>query len=207
VFNVLPPGEPSDRDITEARKLLEGMKGPIVLFAGRLTAGKGLEMLIDALPAVMRRVPETRLAVAGGGDPSPFKRRASNHLAGYALRFTGHVDNGVTLALMRMSHVVTVPSLHHEPLGRVLLEAISAGKPVVTTPYGGTPEVITHGENGLIVDPVDSSCLGEALSRAVTDTGLEARARDFDAELRRDRLNPLRTVEATLNAYERAIAA
>jgi glycosyltransferase involved in cell wall biosynthesis len=207
VFNVMPHSEPSRDAQVTASGLLRGIEGPVILYAGRLTAGKGLEMLIDAMPDVIRGVPEARLVVVGGGERSGLEKRAAAGLAGYAVRFTGHLENGVTLALVQRAAVVAVPSLHHEPLGRVLLEAISTGVPVVATPYGGTPEVVTHGENGLLLERVDAQGLAAALVRALTDSGLPGRARDFDAELRAGKLNPEKSLQATLDVYEKVIAA
>ena len=207
VFNVMPQTEPSKEDHAVAARLLQGIDGPVVLFAGRLTAGKGLEMLIDAMPGVVRSLPDARLVVVGGGDRAEFEKRAGSGLAGYSVRFTGHQENGVTLALLRRAGVVAVPSLHHEPLGRVLLEAVSAGVPIVATPYGGTPEVVTHGENGLLLGRVDADGLASAIVQALKDPGLPDRTRDFDAELRAGKLNPGKSLQATLDVYERAVAA
>lgn len=207
VFNIMPDTEPSESDIAQARALLTNTAGPIVLFAGRLTEGKGLAMLMDAMPYVLRQIPETTLIVAGGGDESTFRTRAAANLASYGVRFTGHVTNGVTRALLGQASVVAMPSLHHEPLGRVLLEAIAAGVPVVATPYGGTPEVIEHGVNGLLVDPVEPQSLAASLLSAIKDRGLRASSRQFDAELAAGKLNPMRTVGATIDVYERALAA
>jgi glycosyltransferase involved in cell wall biosynthesis len=207
VFNVMPHTEPSRNAQATAGRLLQGIDGPVILFAGRLTAGKGLNMLIDAMPDVVRGVPEAWLVVVGGGDATEFQKRAGAGLAGYAVRFTGHQDNDVTLALMKRASAVAVPSLHHEPLGRVLLEAVSAGVPVVATPYGGTPEVVTHGENGLLLERVDAQELAAALVKALKDDSLAGRARDFDAGLRAGKLNPGKSLQATLDVYERAIAA
>ena len=207
VLNILPVTDLAACDVSEAAELLAGISRPVVLFAGRLTDGKGLAMLIDAMPLVLREVPETTLVVAGGGDESAFRVRAAANLASYGVRFTGHVSNGVTRAILQRASVVAVPSLHHEPLGRVLLEAISAGVPVVSTPYGGTPEVIEHGKNGLLLDPVDTQSLARSLLISIKDSGLTASSRQFDGELVAGRLNPMRTVESTLDVYEKVLAA
>lgn len=207
VFNIIPSDEISPNDDAVAREIIQDANGPIALFAGRLTAGKGLEMLIDAMGYAVKRAPDLSLVVAGGGDSSDLRSLAERSGVKRSVRFTGHVENGVTLALMANADAVVLPSLHHEPLGRVLLEAISIGKPVVSTPYGGTPEVITHGVNGLLVDPANAECLGETVAHAVTDRALAVRSAEFDAELKEGLLNPNRTIDSTLSVYESAVAA
>jgi glycosyltransferase involved in cell wall biosynthesis len=183
------------------------MPGPVVLFAGRLTDGKGLGMLMDAVPHMLRTVPEATLVVAGGGDQSSYRMRAAAHMCSFGVRFAGYVPNDVLLALMRRVAVVAAPSLHHEPLGRVLLEAISVGVPVVATPYGGTPEVIKHGENGLLIDPVDAESLATAITGAITSRGLRESTAIYTAGLRNGVLHPQRAVAHTLDIYEKVVAA
>lgn len=207
VFNIMPEVEPTESDVAEARKLVDDIEGPVILFAGRLTKGKGLGMLIDAMPHVLRQVPETTLLVVGGGDETAFRSQAAANLVSYGVRFTGHLSNGVTRALLNRASAVAMPSLHHEPLARVLLEAIAVGVPVVATPYGGTPEVIEDDQNGLLVDPVGAESLARSLLIAITDEGLRDRSRQFDSELRAGRLNPVRTIDATIGVYEKALAA
>ncbi len=207
VFNILPTTEPSDADDARARDLLSEMNGPVLLFVGRLTDGKGLSLLIDAMPDFLRQIPEATLVVVGGGDQTSYRAKAAANLASYGVIFAGHVSNGVVRSLIRQANAVVMPSLHHEPLGRVLLEAIAESVPVVATRYGGTPEVIEHGKNGLLIDPVDSKSLASSLLTAVKDRGLADHTDEFDRELVTGRLNPMRTVEATLDVYERAVAA
>lgn len=207
VFNILPPVEPSDADIAQAKALTADLTGPVFLFAGRLTDGKGLSMLIDAMPYVLRQTPETTLVVAGGGQQGPYRARAAANLCSYGVRFTGYIGNGVVRALLMRASAVVMPSLHHEPLGRVLLEAVAAGVPAVATSYGGTPEVIEHGCNGLLVETVDAQHLAESLLAAIRDRGLAERTRQADIELKNGKLSPARSVEATLDVYEEAVAA
>jgi glycosyltransferase involved in cell wall biosynthesis len=79
--------------------------------------------------------------------------------------------------------VVVVPSIWAEPLSRVLLEAMSFGRPVVATTVGGTPEAVEHGVTGLLVPSRDA----EALAKAVIDLLLDPdrRARMGTAARRR----------------------
>ena len=207
LFNILPNTEAQPIESAGVARALDGIEGPVVLFAGRLTRGKGLHMLIDSMPLLLRHIPECRLVVAGGGDQEPFKRLAGHNLADYSVRFLGHVPNETLLGLAGRASVIAAPSLHHEPLGRIILEAIAAGKPVVATPYGGTPELIKHGKNGLLTESADPEALARLLLQAITDRGLIRSTVEYDQELRRTVLDPERTVSRTLEVYREALAA
>ncbi len=86
-----------------------------------------------------------------------------------------------------------------------LLEAMAAGKPVVGTKVGGTPEIIEHWRNGLLVPPKDPDALAWALVRIITDEELAA---DFGKEGRRivrERFSVDRMVDQTLEVYYRTL--
>ena len=68
VYNIMPSEPIDEKAELEARRLVEDCNGPLIVFAGRLTDGKGLSMLVEAMPHVLRQIPETTLLVAGGGD-------------------------------------------------------------------------------------------------------------------------------------------
>ena len=77
-------------------------------------------------------------------------------------------------ALLETLDVVALPSWT-EGLPLVLLEAMARGRPVVATPVGGTPELVTDGETGLLVPPRDPEALAEALRRVLDDPELARR--------------------------------
>lgn len=76
--------------------------------------------------------------------------------------------------LLSLMDVFVLPSLS-EGLSLAILEAMTAGKPVVTTQVGGNPELVLHLETGVLVPPEDSWALAEALERVLGDTGLAQR--------------------------------
>ena len=73
--------------------------------------------------------------------------------------------------LLNAMDIFVLPS-YSEGLSLALLEAMAAGKPVVATAVGGTPEVVTEGDNGLLIPPRDAGALAGALERLLTDLAL-----------------------------------
>ncbi|HLK46702.1 MAG TPA: glycosyltransferase family 4 protein [Bryobacteraceae bacterium] len=128
-----------------------GAMDPTVLFAGRMVQQKGPDLLTEAIPHLLRYYPRAKFIFAGDGDlRGAVERRAQQLGVAHATRFVGHQGNGSLVNLYKACDVVCVPS-RNEPFGIVILEAWSAGKPVVSTRNGGPEEFIWHEVNGLKV--------------------------------------------------------
>ncbi len=130
-----------------------GPMDPMVLFAGRIVYQKGPDLLVDAIPYILNYYPNAKFIFAGDGEmrwsiEDQAKRKGINH----ALRFPGFTSGWRLTDLFKASDLVCIPS-RNEPFGIVLLEAWSAGKPVVATSSGGPGEIVWHEVNGLKVYP------------------------------------------------------
>jgi glycosyltransferase involved in cell wall biosynthesis len=125
---------------------------PTILATGRVTAQKGLDMLVEAAPMVLGYFPSAKFVISGGGpEMDGIARRADELGVAHAVRCCGALSRGEYIDLVRASDIVALPS-RNEPFGIVALEAWAAGKPVVATTAGGTPEYIWHDVNGFLVD-------------------------------------------------------
>ena len=169
VQNIIPPLEhPKVKNLGE----LEGLKrrlnlrsgGRVVLYVGRLSWGKGVHLLVDAMVPVLSRIRNVKLIVVGGGilDPVLKERVVSLGLSDSVL-FLGHMDHETVLQLYHLAHIVVSPSVWPEPLSRVQLEAMAAGKPVIASKVGGNPETVIEGKTGLLVAPGEVDPLAEAM--------------------------------------------
>jgi glycosyltransferase involved in cell wall biosynthesis len=160
---------------------------PVLLTVGRMVTKKGFHVLIDALPAVLEKVPELYVVLAGGGDRlDEFRRRLTRwsdrvHLPGAVLR-------DALPDLYRAGDFFVLPAVHDrrgnvDGLPNVILEAIASGLPVVASEISGIPLAITSGETGILVPEQDVGALTEALTHLATDDearrrmGVAARAR------------------------------
>jgi glycosyltransferase involved in cell wall biosynthesis len=156
-------------DVASVRGLHDvGAEDPLVLFAGRLSWQKGPDLLVDALPGVLSRHPQAKFVFAGAGHMrEQLEQRVGTIGVKPATRFLGHRNGDELVGLFKGADLVCVPS-RNEPFGIVILEAWSAGRPVVATRLGGPAEFVRHEDTGLTVgDNVGS--IGWGVSRLLAN--------------------------------------
>jgi phosphatidylinositol alpha-1,6-mannosyltransferase len=158
---------------------------PVVTCLSRLVARKGQDSLIEALPALRRRVPGARLLIVGDG---PYRRHlhrlaADRGMAEHVV-FSGPVPADELAAHQAVGDVFALPcrtrggGLDVEGLGIVLLEASACGVPVVAGDSGGAPETVREGRTGHVVGGRDAAALVDALAGLLSQP---ARAREMGA--------------------------
>jgi glycosyltransferase involved in cell wall biosynthesis len=162
-ITVIPNGVDSKRfqrsvDVAAARRRYElDPTDPVVVFSGRIEWQKGPDFLLEAMPAVLRLEPRARLVYVGDGSMrAGLENRAWQLGIGHAVRFLGRRNESEIATLYQICDVVCVPS-RNEPFGIVILEAWSAGKPVIVTEHGGATEIVRHEHGGLHVSPTPIS--------------------------------------------------
>jgi glycosyltransferase involved in cell wall biosynthesis len=138
-------------------------------YIGRLDSSKGIEQLLEAF---CKAAPaDAQLWIAGGGR-SDYEQSLRNRWASERVRFLGHVAQRDFYPEV---DAVVVPSLWEEPLGMVVAESMSFGKPVIGARRGGIPEMIKSGENGLLFEPDNDAELRGAIQRLAQDPALRLR--------------------------------
>jgi glycosyltransferase involved in cell wall biosynthesis len=142
-----------------------------LVFVGRLTVQKSLDVAIDA----MRGLPELRLVVVGDGpERSALERRAAHAGLDGRIVFAGAAARAEVLRRLAGAFAAVLPS-SWENMPHAVAEALAVGTPVVATAVGGVPEIVRDGENGLLVPPASSDALAAALRRLVEEPGLRDR--------------------------------
>jgi len=150
------------------RRLQVGLDEPFVLFAGRLAWQKGPDLLVEAMPQVLKEHPRTKFVFAGEGVMRGDLEARVEAVGGTsATRFVGYQSGGALVGLFKTADIVCVPS-RNEPFGIVILEAWSATKPVVATRTGGPAEFVTHRETGWTV-PMEVEAIGAGLDAVLSD--------------------------------------
>jgi len=130
-----------------------GAMDPTVLFCGRMAYQKGPDLLLEAVPAILRYYAHAKFIFAGDGNMRwSLEERARAMRVEHAVRFLGYRNGDELPRLYQCADMVCVPS-RNEPFGIVVLEAWSAGKPVVVTRVGGPAEYVHHEHTGLLVYP------------------------------------------------------
>jgi glycosyltransferase involved in cell wall biosynthesis len=148
-------------------------QSPLFLYVGRLSPEKGIETLRPLLEAI----PDSRLAIIGGG---PSRKALETHYAGTATFFAGYLTGRRLAEAMASATALILPS-KTETLGLVLMEGMAAGSVMVGANAGGIPDVIQHEVNGSLYDPDRDGDLARVACRVATEPvfcgGIRANAR------------------------------
>jgi len=163
-------------------------KSLVVGTVGWLLPVKGPVHLLRAMARVWQSHPEIRLVFVGKGDlEEELRAEAIRMGVSERAKFLGWRED--IPEIMQILDIFVLPSLN-EGMGRVLVEAMAAGKPIVASSVGGIPDLVKHGQNGFLVEPGDVNDLSLAIGRLLTDKKLrdemgrraKIMARDFGVE-------------------------
>ncbi len=153
---------------------------PAALFIGVLELYKNVDGFADAWRLAAPRVEGARLRIVGRGARDDVVRGLVRDLPGQ-VQWKEQVPNSDIPSLLDESTALVLPS-RSEGMGRVVVEALLRGRPVVATRVGGIVDLVRDGENGLLVESGDTSALADAIVRVLTDRAvaerLASRARD-----------------------------
>jgi glycosyltransferase involved in cell wall biosynthesis len=181
----------------------------LVVVASRLTRLKGIECFLSAAAALSVKHPDVRFLIVGEtSPPDPAYLQSLERLArelGIADRVTFTGRRSDIPAVLGAADVAVMPSLN-EALSNVVLESMAAGAPVVATRVGGTPEALTDGATGLLVQPGDAGAIATAVSRLLDDRALACRLGRAARERIAERFSVERMVSATEDLYAELLA-
>lgn len=218
-FSAAALGAPPDRttviyggaDPARYRPPARGEDRAGVLFVGRLTPHKGVEVLLRAVPP---DVPLT-LVGTGGHDPRPPESGYPGLLArlarGRRVRFVTGADDAEVAALYRRAAVVCLPSVRvtcygrrvaiSELLGLAAIEAMASGTPVVCSGLDGLAEVVGHGETGFHAEPGNVAELRDRIAMVLADRRLARQLGDNARQLALERFTWQACAQRCLAAY------
>lgn len=159
-------------------------RNKVILSVGRLVKRKGFDKVIEAMPRVLKRVPEAKCVIIGAGP----------EVAGYRLQVTElgldekiyileNINDEELISWYQRSNVFVMPcrqiGADVEGFGMVFLEAASFGKPVVAGDAGGAPEAIHHGYGGFVVDSESTEELYQAMIKLLIDDNFAKRMGEY----------------------------
>ncbi|MFC1957381.1 glycosyltransferase family 4 protein [Chloroflexota bacterium] len=179
-YNIIPNGvdlEHFSPDVAPIEEFCDGKQN--ILFLGRLERRKGLVYLIKAYQQVKREIPDSRLIVVGPGSRP--RKKYEKWIERNGLKdvvFVGYASYAELPRYYQTADVFCSPAIGRESFGIVLLEAMALGKAIVATNIDGYANVVTHGEEGLLVPPKDSRGLAQALISVLSDETLRQQMGD-----------------------------
>ena len=176
----------------------------LLFYIGRITPEKGVQVLLQALPAIREKHPNVRLIVAGRNSEQLQPLVDELGIRG-AVELLGYIDSETRDCLYRGVDAAVFPSLY-EPFGIVALEAMAAGCSVIASEVGGLAEVVDHRRTGLTVRVNDTQSIAWAVDQLLTDP-VQAQAMRSRAlqEVTRS-YNWLTIAASTLKMYKAVVA-
>lgn len=179
-----------------------------ILFAGLLEESKGYFDLIKAVPILRRYYPEIEALFAGRWQANGFKEKVQSYVdknnIGAEVKFLGVVTGEEKIRLFKNSDVFVLPTyfyLEGQPV--VILEAMAAKLPVITTDRGSIKEMITHGQNGFIVSPQSPHEIAEKTALLIEDKNLRRRMGEESRRMVKERFSLNQYVEGVVEVIER----
>ena len=162
-----------DRDPKQLRRSYNFPSGKMLLYVGRLADKKGVNYLLEALPAVLGEIPEAYLAIVGEGHlKADLQAQAERLGLKEHVHFMGAASHDQVICYLHMADLVVIPSIvdkmgQTEGMPVVLMEALAAGKPTVASAVSGVCDALKDGENGFLVLPAESAHLAHKITEAL----------------------------------------
>ncbi len=136
----------------------------LIFFVGRIVREKGIQFLIQAVPGILAKNPDTKFVIAGKGPHlSNLKNQARFLGIDDRIYFTGYISDEERNKLYQVADLAVFPSVY-EPFGIVALEAMATKTPVIVSDIGGFAEFVEHGINGYKVIPGNSQSLVDLIT-------------------------------------------
>lgn len=154
----------------------ENLSEPIdILFVGRLQEIKGVEYLIRAMKLVVQKIPDVKLHIIGKGPGESFYKNLTSELGlQNNVIFRGTIPFDKIVEFYQRCRIFCLPSLG-DPFPQAILQAMSCGKPVISTNAGGVPEMIEDGKSGFLVPVGNSEALAAVISKLIDNPKLRSK--------------------------------
>jgi glycosyltransferase involved in cell wall biosynthesis len=161
-----------------------------ILFVGAVKEYKGIDVILNALPAVIKEHKDIKLTIAGEGDIEKYMNKAARLKVEKHVAFMGKVPVSRMIDLYDQSDVLIAPSIRPEPFGRTIIEGMARQCVPVASNHGGPVEIIKNGDTGFLFSTGDHKDLSQLILSLYED---EKKLRETQRKARTDsieRFNP-----------------
>lgn len=190
--------------VDPTRFVLTERGGPAtrLLFVGRVVEPKGLHVALDALAIARERAPDLTLTVVGPEPDADYAARVRDRAAEVGgVTFAGPRPRDGVIEAYAAHDALVLPSVWPEPFSITLLEAMASGLAVVVANTGGSAELVSDGDNGLLYDATDAAACAAAIGR-LQDAGTAARL----ARRARETVETTHSLDAMVDTVEALLA-
>jgi len=170
---------------------------------GRIERKKGIHDLIEAGKLLADKF-RFKIILCGEGNISLWQEECSNKGLIDVIQFRGWVSGEEKELLLRETDIYVLPS-YSEGLPMSILEAMSYGIPVISTPVGGVPEVVIDGINGFLVDPGDVHGLADKLEQLISDYRLRMKMGITGRQFAQEKFDISNNIKQLMNIYARLL--
>lgn len=192
------------QDHSEFRSQFARPDEQIIFNVGRLVYEKGADLLVEATPRVLQRIPEIKVVIGGRGPLSPsLEQRVHDLRLEDKVLLTGYLSDEDRDRLYVLARCCVFPS-RYEPFGIVALESMAAGAPVVVTDVGGLATVVVHEETGITVFTENVDSLAWGILRTLEDPALTRELVNRASVAARERFSWPIVARETLAVYREA---
>ncbi|MEO0140824.1 MAG: glycosyltransferase family 4 protein [candidate division WOR-3 bacterium] len=173
-YCIIPNGVDTSRfrpDVQKIEKLV-GIKGPKILYVGRMEPRKGFPHILEAFKVLKRELPDAVLVACGKGPNLELYRESVPSWLKDSVLFEGFIPAELLPSYYASCDLYTSPAVGGETFGIVLVEAMACGTPVVASQIPGYAQVIESGINGILTDIWNPETYAKDLIRVLVDTEL-----------------------------------
>lgn len=173
----------------------------IVGYIGRLSPEKGIWNFVEAMPKLVKASPDVRFLIVGGGElQDEIEQYVKQSNLNDKVRLVGRVSHNEVPGYLNQLKLLVLPS-YSEGLPNAVLEAMACGTPVLATPVGSMPDIITGGETGFIMENNSPECIARNVTRALNHPKLEKFAQNARALVEKEF-----TYQAAVEKYREILA-
>lgn len=152
---------------------------PTILAVGRLVEKKGFHILLDAMSILLKQGHKPKVWLIGDGEERDKLKAQARHLALDNVEFLGMRSQDEVRSFMSRATLMALPCIvgadgNRDALPTVLLEALAAGLPTISSPVGGVEEIADHGKAGVLVEPGNSAATAQAILDLLRDPARQA---------------------------------
>lgn len=169
-------------------------------FLGRLGQRKGIYDLLDSIKILKEKNIKVMFHIAGDGEIEKVKSIVKEYGIEDYVKVIGWINDEEREKLLTISDALVLPS-YNEGLPMAILEAMSYGLTIISTPVGGIPELINNGENGYLVNPGDSVALAEAIEKAATNGDWRNQAKERNVKKISEQFNLTKLIKSLEKIY------
>ncbi len=180
---------------------------PVIMLPGRLTFWKGQDIFIESLSQI-KDIPFIAVCVGDTADNPSFTKKLLDKIHKHGLeervKLVGHCAD-MPAALLVADIVVSASSSQPEAFGKVAIEAMAMGKPVIATRHGGSLETIVDGQTGWLVEPSDPDDMARVIKRVIQDLPLLKKTGEEGRKWVKENFTARRMCEKTVALYEKLL--